>query len=103
LQGPVQQWTDELTELVVGYGFDTFLLWAESDEQLERFAQEVVPAAVNNWPPRPADRRGTPGAVGICAGQDAVLLVGALRCSLAPGSGSNHSGAALLRVAERAG
>jgi hypothetical protein len=45
LQGPVQQWTDELTELVVGYGFDTFLLWAEGDEQLERFALEVVPAA----------------------------------------------------------
>ena len=45
MQGPVQQWTDELTELVVGYGFDTFLLWAEGDEQLERFAQEVVPAA----------------------------------------------------------
>ena len=45
MQGPVQQWTDELTELVVAYGFDTFLLWAEGDEQLERFAQEVVPAA----------------------------------------------------------
>ena len=45
LQGPVQQWTDELTELVVGYVFDTFLLWAEGDEQLERFALEVVPAA----------------------------------------------------------
>jgi alkanesulfonate monooxygenase SsuD/methylene tetrahydromethanopterin reductase-like flavin-dependent oxidoreductase (luciferase family) len=45
LQGPVDQWTDELTELVVGYGFDTFILWAEGDEQLERFAREVVPAA----------------------------------------------------------
>ena len=45
LQGPVEQWTDELTELVVGYGFDTFVLWAEGDEQLERFAREVVPAA----------------------------------------------------------
>jgi hypothetical protein len=28
----------------VGYGFDTFLMWAEGEEQLERFAQEVVPA-----------------------------------------------------------
>jgi alkanesulfonate monooxygenase SsuD/methylene tetrahydromethanopterin reductase-like flavin-dependent oxidoreductase (luciferase family) len=43
LRGPVEQWTDELTEMV-GYGFDTFLLWAEGKEQLERFAQEVVPA-----------------------------------------------------------
>jgi hypothetical protein len=29
----------------VGYGFDTFLVWAEGDDQVERFAQEVVPAA----------------------------------------------------------
>jgi alkanesulfonate monooxygenase SsuD/methylene tetrahydromethanopterin reductase-like flavin-dependent oxidoreductase (luciferase family) len=43
LRGPVEQWADELTELV-GYGFDTFLMWAEGEEQLERFAQEVVPA-----------------------------------------------------------
>jgi alkanesulfonate monooxygenase SsuD/methylene tetrahydromethanopterin reductase-like flavin-dependent oxidoreductase (luciferase family) len=45
LRGPVEQWADELTELAVGYGFDTFLLWAEGDAQLERFAQEVVPVA----------------------------------------------------------
>ena len=45
LRGPVGQWADELTELVVGYGFDTFLLWAEGDDQVQRFAQEVVPAA----------------------------------------------------------
>jgi hypothetical protein len=44
LQGPVEQWAAELTELVVGYGFDTFVLWADGDDQLERFAREVVPA-----------------------------------------------------------
>ena len=44
LRGPVQQWADELTELVVGYGFDTFVLWADGPDQLTRFAEQVVPA-----------------------------------------------------------
>lgn len=44
LRGPVDQWVDELTDLVVTYGFDTFILWAEGEGQLSRFAEEVVPA-----------------------------------------------------------
>jgi alkanesulfonate monooxygenase SsuD/methylene tetrahydromethanopterin reductase-like flavin-dependent oxidoreductase (luciferase family) len=44
LRGPVAQWTDELTTLVVELGFDTFVLWAEGPDQLTRFAEEVVPA-----------------------------------------------------------
>jgi hypothetical protein len=44
LRGPVDQWVDELTELAIEQGFDTFVLWAEGPEQLERFAEEVVPA-----------------------------------------------------------
>jgi alkanesulfonate monooxygenase SsuD/methylene tetrahydromethanopterin reductase-like flavin-dependent oxidoreductase (luciferase family) len=44
LRGPVDQWADELTELAVDYGFDTFIFWGGPGEQLERFAQEVVPA-----------------------------------------------------------
>lgn len=44
LQGPVKQWTEELTDLVVTYGFDTFIFWGEGEGQLERFAEEVVPA-----------------------------------------------------------
>lgn len=44
LQGPVSQWVDELTDLAVGHGFDTFVLWAEGDDQLARFAEEVAPA-----------------------------------------------------------
>jgi alkanesulfonate monooxygenase SsuD/methylene tetrahydromethanopterin reductase-like flavin-dependent oxidoreductase (luciferase family) len=44
LNGPVDQWTDELTRFVVDYGFDTFVLWAEGGrDQLPRFANEVVP------------------------------------------------------------
>jgi hypothetical protein len=42
--GPVGQWADEITSLVVVHGFDTFLLWTEGDEQLQRFAEEVAPA-----------------------------------------------------------
>ena len=44
LRGPVDQWVDELTDLAVGYGFDTFLFWGEGDDQLARYAEEVVPA-----------------------------------------------------------
>ena len=44
LRGPVTQWVDELTDLAVGYGFDTFVLWAEGEDQLPRFAEEIVPA-----------------------------------------------------------
>jgi alkanesulfonate monooxygenase SsuD/methylene tetrahydromethanopterin reductase-like flavin-dependent oxidoreductase (luciferase family) len=44
LRGPVAQWTEELTTLVVDEGFDTFVLWADGPGQLQRFAEEVVPA-----------------------------------------------------------
>jgi alkanesulfonate monooxygenase SsuD/methylene tetrahydromethanopterin reductase-like flavin-dependent oxidoreductase (luciferase family) len=46
LRGPVEQWTDEITDLAVGSGMDTFILWAEGDQdtQLRRFAEEIVPA-----------------------------------------------------------
>jgi hypothetical protein len=44
LHGPVGQWTDELSRLSLEQGFDTFILWTEDDEQLPRFAEEVVPA-----------------------------------------------------------
>jgi alkanesulfonate monooxygenase SsuD/methylene tetrahydromethanopterin reductase-like flavin-dependent oxidoreductase (luciferase family) len=44
LQGPVDQWVDDLTDLAVGHGFDTFMFWAEQPGQLARFAEEVVPA-----------------------------------------------------------
>jgi alkanesulfonate monooxygenase SsuD/methylene tetrahydromethanopterin reductase-like flavin-dependent oxidoreductase (luciferase family) len=44
LQGPVNQWADELTDLAITYGFDTFIFWGEGDGQLQRFSEEVVPA-----------------------------------------------------------
>jgi len=44
LRGPVDQWVDELTDLAVGYGFDTFMFWGDGEDQLPRFAEEVVPA-----------------------------------------------------------
>jgi alkanesulfonate monooxygenase SsuD/methylene tetrahydromethanopterin reductase-like flavin-dependent oxidoreductase (luciferase family) len=42
--GPVDQWVDQLTDLSATHGFDTFVLWAEGEGQLRRFAEEVVPA-----------------------------------------------------------
>ena len=44
LQGPVNQWTEELTNLAIDYHFDTFVFWGEGEGQLQRFAEEVVPA-----------------------------------------------------------
>ncbi len=44
LQGPVNQWVDELTNLVSAYRFDTFIFWGEGGSQLQRFAEEVAPA-----------------------------------------------------------
>lgn len=46
LQGGVGQWVDELTELAVEHGMDTFIFGPSTDPvpQLCRFAAEVVPA-----------------------------------------------------------
>ena len=43
LRGPVEQWVDELAQLVE-HGFDTFVLAAEAPRQLAMFAEEVAPA-----------------------------------------------------------
>jgi alkanesulfonate monooxygenase SsuD/methylene tetrahydromethanopterin reductase-like flavin-dependent oxidoreductase (luciferase family) len=50
LQGPVSQWVDELTEIAVDGGMDTFVFGTEGDDiaQYERFAAEVVPAVREN-------------------------------------------------------
>lgn len=44
LRGSVDQWVDQVTDLVVTHGFDTFILWADGEGQLARFAEEVAPA-----------------------------------------------------------
>jgi alkanesulfonate monooxygenase SsuD/methylene tetrahydromethanopterin reductase-like flavin-dependent oxidoreductase (luciferase family) len=43
-RGPASQWIDEITDLAIGQGFDTFILWAQAPNQLARFAEEIVPA-----------------------------------------------------------
>jgi hypothetical protein len=35
---------EELTDLAITYGFDTFIFWGEGAGQLQKFAEEVVPA-----------------------------------------------------------
>lgn len=44
LQGPVNQWVEELTHLSLTYHFDTFIFWSEGEGQMARFAEEVAPA-----------------------------------------------------------
>lgn len=42
--GPVDRWVDDLVELTTTQRFDTFVFAGEGEGQLDRFAQEVVPA-----------------------------------------------------------
>jgi alkanesulfonate monooxygenase SsuD/methylene tetrahydromethanopterin reductase-like flavin-dependent oxidoreductase (luciferase family) len=46
LKGPASQWVDDLRSLRDDYGFDTFIFWGEGDpdDQVRRFAEDVVPA-----------------------------------------------------------
>ncbi len=46
LQGPPRQWVDELTDLAIERGMDTFVFGAAADPetQTRRFAQEIAPA-----------------------------------------------------------
>jgi alkanesulfonate monooxygenase SsuD/methylene tetrahydromethanopterin reductase-like flavin-dependent oxidoreductase (luciferase family) len=44
LNGPVPHWVEQLTELAVRDGFDTFILATDAPGQLALFAEEVVPA-----------------------------------------------------------
>lgn len=44
LNGPVDQWADELADLALTYRFDTFIFWGEGEDQLATFAEQVVPA-----------------------------------------------------------
>jgi alkanesulfonate monooxygenase SsuD/methylene tetrahydromethanopterin reductase-like flavin-dependent oxidoreductase (luciferase family) len=46
LNGPPEHWIETLRRFAVKLGFDTFVFWPEDEPlaQLERFAEEVVPA-----------------------------------------------------------
>lgn len=47
LRGPAKQWVDDLRRLREDYGFDSFIFSGEGDpdDQLQRFAHDVVPLA----------------------------------------------------------
>ncbi|MEV5768801.1 LLM class flavin-dependent oxidoreductase [Micromonospora sp. NPDC052213] len=44
LQGPPEQWAEELADLALGDGISTFILGSDDPEDLRRFAAEVAPA-----------------------------------------------------------
>ncbi|MFG3698713.1 LLM class flavin-dependent oxidoreductase [Micromonospora sp. NPDC047620] len=44
LQGPPEQWAEELADLALGDGVSTFILGSDDPEDLRRFAAEVAPA-----------------------------------------------------------
>jgi alkanesulfonate monooxygenase SsuD/methylene tetrahydromethanopterin reductase-like flavin-dependent oxidoreductase (luciferase family) len=61
LKGDVSQWVDELTELSIEHGMDTYMFGPSEDPvpQLQRFAAEVAPAVREQV----ASHRGTGGSV----------------------------------------
>jgi hypothetical protein len=46
LDGPADQWVDQLTELTLEYGMDTYVVWPseQTEQQIRRFGEEVAPA-----------------------------------------------------------
>lgn len=56
LRGPSSRWVDELAELVLTHGFDSFVLWSDGDpsDQTERFAE--IAAAVRETVARERSR-----------------------------------------------
>lgn len=60
LTGGVQSWVDALTDWSIDLSFDTFVFWPTTTplEQLERFANEVVPGVREGV----RERRGHPTA-----------------------------------------
>ena len=44
LQGPPEQWVEELLPFVLERGFSTFILWGDDPRSIERYGQEVAPA-----------------------------------------------------------
>lgn len=46
LRGPARQWIDDLRRLRDDYGFEAFIFWGDGDfdDQVRRFAEDVVPA-----------------------------------------------------------
>jgi alkanesulfonate monooxygenase SsuD/methylene tetrahydromethanopterin reductase-like flavin-dependent oxidoreductase (luciferase family) len=46
LDGPAGQWVDQLTELTLEHGMDTYVVWPseETELQIRRFGEEVAPA-----------------------------------------------------------
>ena len=44
LDGPVEQWVDQLTDLALQHGFSTFILAGDDVGAYERIAHEVIPA-----------------------------------------------------------
>jgi len=43
LNGPVDQWVDDLTTLTLEYGMNAYVLMGDDLQQVRRFAEEIVP------------------------------------------------------------
>lgn len=50
LEGPIDQWVDDLTGLAIEHGMDSFILWSNDDPetQIRQFAEQIAPAVREN-------------------------------------------------------
>jgi alkanesulfonate monooxygenase SsuD/methylene tetrahydromethanopterin reductase-like flavin-dependent oxidoreductase (luciferase family) len=86
LNGPSDQWVDDLLPYVLDYGVGTFILASDDPSTLERFAAEVIPglrAAVARELPAPAVTLTTPRSSAVRALRSAGIDYDAIPTSLA--------------------
>ena len=70
LNGPVEQWVDELAALTLEYGIDTYIL-AENDlTQVRRFVAEVIPQVREQVARYRSQRENQPGKGGVTIRSD---------------------------------
>jgi alkanesulfonate monooxygenase SsuD/methylene tetrahydromethanopterin reductase-like flavin-dependent oxidoreductase (luciferase family) len=71
LQGPSEQWAEELLPLVLEHGFSTFILMGDDARTIQAFGQEVAPA-LREAVARERSAAGTP--TGVVRGPKALAL-----------------------------
>ncbi|MEU9507872.1 LLM class flavin-dependent oxidoreductase [Micromonospora sp. NPDC048170] len=99
LDGPAEQWAEELADLALSDGISTFILGSDDPEDLRRFAAEVAPAArelvaaerTAATTPAPANPAPTPGPAAPPAARRPPVGAGAFAVVPTPDDGARRS------------
>lgn len=106
LDGPTDQWVDDLTELAVEHGISTFILGTDDPEMLTGFAEDVVPlvreAVAARRAAAPADGLPGPASPAGAGSSSSADQVGVTSTALGP-AGSTGADPRLLETTTGAG